>query len=109
MRPGAGNPAQPSKPAYCETGRPYLRRTSGLIYLATAGFIAPTSSCLRNSDSRWRGLLLAQPNVVKAIESYRGTWRILLCLTKDRVSTLPNLSKHNMIVPVADIRAVKKH
>ena len=25
------HPAQPSKPAYCETGRPYLRRTSGLV------------------------------------------------------------------------------
>ena len=28
---GTDHPAQPSKPAYCETGRPYLRRTSGLV------------------------------------------------------------------------------
>ena len=38
MRPGAGHPAQSSKPACCETGRPYLRRTSGLAgQLAEAG------------------------------------------------------------------------
>src|SRR5215469_9269604 len=34
MRLGTGqsNPAQPSLPAYCETGRPVLRRTCGLAY-----------------------------------------------------------------------------
>src|SRR3984893_1462607 len=30
MRLGTGHPAQPSLPAYCETGRPVLRRTCGL-------------------------------------------------------------------------------
>src|SRR4051794_22270596 len=33
MRLGAGPSGTTLEPAYCETGRPYLRRTSGLVFL----------------------------------------------------------------------------
>jgi hypothetical protein len=52
------HPAQPSKPAYCETGRPYLRRTSGL---------ANEDPLLRAAD-RWRTLRRFAPDLIEALE-----------------------------------------
>jgi hypothetical protein len=64
------HPAQPSKPAYCETGRPYLRRTSGLGSLVLQLRILAAAVVRVGGTS----LMLPSPSRPSENEAKPGDW-----------------------------------
>src|SRR5207342_2441480 len=62
------HPAQPSKPAYCETGRPYLRRTSGL------GRAVPYGIYDLAANAGWVSVGIDHDTAAFAVQTIRTWW-----------------------------------